>query len=288
MSDIIEQANALLALDADGALVPHGIGGRAREVITKLRGELIAVSEHRDMALEERDKARSALTAANMRSETLAKYATDWRTSCDAARAELAAARGAKAVGWLYYNPDTGIEFSAQHPARSGECEDAKNVREATADELLTELKLAWEVIEEKRRETAWVDERLNNTGAALYTTECERDDYELELRQAHAELAAERERHADTKADYVRRHHDACTAQMALDAALANIAKLREALEPFALMGVQLEYEESKGEGKWLGHEIHWIDCVEFNPSPTVGDLRRARAALTETGDKP
>jgi hypothetical protein len=63
-----------------------------------------------------------------------------------------------------------------------------------------------------------------------------------------------------------------------------AERAKLREALEPFALMGVQLEYEETKGEGKWLGHEQHWIDCIEFNPCPTVSDLRRARNVLDET----
>jgi type II secretory pathway component HofQ len=54
-------------------------------------------------------------------------------------------------VGWLYYNPDTGIEFDTDHPINSGKIEDAQNVRPATAANLLEELKLAWEVAEEER-----------------------------------------------------------------------------------------------------------------------------------------
>jgi hypothetical protein len=37
MSDLIEQIDALLHLDAKGRLVPHGIGGLARELLTRAR-----------------------------------------------------------------------------------------------------------------------------------------------------------------------------------------------------------------------------------------------------------
>jgi hypothetical protein len=39
-SALIEQIDALLALDATGKLVPHGIGGLARELLTTCRDEL--------------------------------------------------------------------------------------------------------------------------------------------------------------------------------------------------------------------------------------------------------
>lgn len=47
-------------------------------------------------------------------------------------------------VGWLYHNPDTGIEHSARHPIESGEVPDAECVEEATAELLLEELLAAW------------------------------------------------------------------------------------------------------------------------------------------------
>lgn len=37
---IIEQIDALLSLDAADALVPHGIGGLAREILTAARAEI--------------------------------------------------------------------------------------------------------------------------------------------------------------------------------------------------------------------------------------------------------
>ena len=63
-------------------------------------------------------------------------------------------------------------------------------------------------------------------------------------------------------------------------NAAEANVAKLREALKPFAMLAHCLDYKNSQ----WLDHETHWMRVVNFNPEPTVGDLRRARTALQET----
>lgn len=39
-----------------------------------------------------------------------------------------------KAWGWAYHNPDTGVEWVHidTHPVRSGECEDATDVRRMT------------------------------------------------------------------------------------------------------------------------------------------------------------
>lgn len=54
-------------------------------------------------------------------------------------------------LGWIFNNPDTGREYSKQHPVTSGECDDATHIVPATAANLLAELKLAWEIAEEER-----------------------------------------------------------------------------------------------------------------------------------------
>ena len=84
------------------------------------------------------------------------------------------------AVGWLYYNPDTGIEFDTDHPINSGKVEDAQNVRAATATELLIELKMAWEVLEEERSAEAkmgkkWLDACAERDAAIARAESAER-----------------------------------------------------------------------------------------------------------------
>ncbi|TGV26372.1 hypothetical protein [Mesorhizobium sp. M4B.F.Ca.ET.143.01.1.1] len=39
--------------------------------------------------------------------------------------------------GWVFWNPDSGEEYSPNHPVESGECEDAEKIRNATAQEDL-------------------------------------------------------------------------------------------------------------------------------------------------------
>lgn len=56
----------------------------------------------------------------------------------------LNTAEGEARNGWLYISDD-GIEWSANHPVRSGEVPDARNIRPATAANLIAELKNAWE-----------------------------------------------------------------------------------------------------------------------------------------------
>jgi len=34
--------------------------------------------------------------------------------------------------GWVFQNPDSGLEYSPNHPKLSGECPDADSVRRAT------------------------------------------------------------------------------------------------------------------------------------------------------------
>lgn len=58
-------------------------------------------------------------------------------------------AEKAGVVGWLFLNPDSGYEFSPNHPVESGECEDAENIRPATAKALLDELLSAWDAAHE-------------------------------------------------------------------------------------------------------------------------------------------
>lgn len=51
--------------------------------------------------------------------------------------------------GWLYHNPDTGLEWSANHPIESGEVDDAEDVMPATAERLVGVLSEAWERVAE-------------------------------------------------------------------------------------------------------------------------------------------
>ena len=55
-------------------------------------------------------------------------------------------------VGWLFFNPDAGLEFSENHPIESGEVPDAEKVREATSETLLVELLSAWKDWEADRK----------------------------------------------------------------------------------------------------------------------------------------
>ena len=63
-----------------------------------------------------------------------------------AERDALAAVRAERtdAHGWLFCNPDTGIEWLDQHPIESGEVPDAENIRPASAEEVVTLLREAW------------------------------------------------------------------------------------------------------------------------------------------------
>ena len=81
-----------------------------------------------------------------------------------------AEARGAEeqrrkdGVGYLFDNPDTGTEYLPYHPIESGECQYAENIREATSDELLSELQAAWTSWKEDREEK----ERVSANVAAM------------------------------------------------------------------------------------------------------------------------
>ena len=56
-------------------------------------------------------------------------------------------------IGWLYFNPDAGTEFSPDHPVESGEVPDADRVRAATVENLLSELQESWELLGQTRRQ---------------------------------------------------------------------------------------------------------------------------------------
>lgn len=63
---------------------------------------------------------------------------------------EASQGAGEPAKGWLYHCPDTGTEWSDNHPLESGEVSDAEDVRPATLDALHAELMAAWEVLAER------------------------------------------------------------------------------------------------------------------------------------------
>lgn len=64
-------------------------------------------------------------------------------------------------TGYIFHNPDTGIEYSENHPIESGEVPDAENIREATLDELKSELLDAWKALEEATLEKETLAKKL-------------------------------------------------------------------------------------------------------------------------------
>lgn len=62
----------------------------------------------------------------------------------EAANRRVDAAEAESNAGWLFLNPDTGIEFNVNHPVESGEVPDAKNITSATAPALLHLLTEEW------------------------------------------------------------------------------------------------------------------------------------------------
>ena len=70
--------------------------------------------------------------------------------------------------GWLYHNPDTGEEWSLNHPVESGEVEDAENIRPATAAILKDMLIQAWDDAEERRGENEEAAQEISRLRDAL------------------------------------------------------------------------------------------------------------------------
>lgn len=89
--------------------------------------------------------------------ETLKQYGGQpySRIAIDAALNRALSDAPAQPIGWLFHNPDTGTEFSEGHPVESGECDDAENIRPATAEVLRDELLESWRTAQDEREHRA-------------------------------------------------------------------------------------------------------------------------------------
>ena len=81
--------------------------------------------------------------------------AVDAALSTPAPRTDGGMTAGEDHFGYLFHNPDTGEEWSENHPVESGEVEDAENVRPATAKALHELLIEAWSELEDARADLA-------------------------------------------------------------------------------------------------------------------------------------
>ena len=61
--------------------------------------------------------------------------------------------RADMSVGYIFHNPDIGTEILPYHPVESGECLDAQDIRQATAEVLREELASTWEEMANYHRE---------------------------------------------------------------------------------------------------------------------------------------
>ena len=61
--------------------------------------------------------------------------------------------RAEMSVGYIFHNPDIGTEILPYHPVKSGECLDAQDIRQATAEVLREELVSTWEEMANEHRE---------------------------------------------------------------------------------------------------------------------------------------
>ena len=129
------------------------------------------------------------------------------------------------ADGWLYQNPDTGIEWSEQHPVRSGEVPDAENVRPATADALRELLLEAWSDRCDKAQ--AW--DKLSEQGAEIARLTAERDEARRDLAEA-AEVLRPLATVADQYGQWACDSHTAYVYIAYLRAARASLARMEKA----------------------------------------------------------
>ena len=87
----------------------------------------------------------SEMTAcAQCNPELVSAELTSLRARLEAETKRADEAEAESSVGWLFLNPDTGIEFNVNHPVESGEVPDAKNITSATAPALLHLLTEEW------------------------------------------------------------------------------------------------------------------------------------------------
>lgn len=61
-------------------------------------------------------------------------------------------------LGWLFLNPDTGTEWSENHPVESGECDDATDITPATLEVMREHMLTAWAEAEDLRSERDFVE----------------------------------------------------------------------------------------------------------------------------------
>lgn len=143
----------------DGEFYGSTIPGRGVDVPTMQAG-IIERFETLKHAYGSTDALRSALVEARRMCWTAVRLGID-DPAFDPDKHALiqqidAALSGtSRSLGYLYFNPDTGTEFSENHPIESGECNDAENIREATAEALRDELLDAWREREDAEVELA-------------------------------------------------------------------------------------------------------------------------------------
>lgn len=177
--------------------------------------------------------------------------------------------------GWLFFNPDTGTEWSEDHPHESGEVPDAENVRPATAAALQEQLIEAWQGISEEHASKA----------EAIAHLVGERDAAIARAEKAEAELAKLSDPAAvriNLLRGTIARPAGLYFAEDANGPLAEALAKLSEAevllrqagqaLDPFDdVLG-----EDTDGERDDERVTASWGSCRDY--SLTVGDLRRAR----------
>jgi hypothetical protein len=124
-------------------------------------------------------------------------------------------------------------------------------------------------------------------SGEALTSAQCRISELERERDDARDEASDMRdEAYIDASAEkpisWQSMHEAECAARHAaladLAAAQSRIRALEEALKPFADMGANPDLNDVG----WKDQSCQWIDCIEFDPCATVGDLRRARSTLS------
>lgn len=104
-------------------------------------------------SLQDREMCNLTITRKSTVSATMALYTKEQLREAER-RAEQRV-RAEMSAGYIFHNPDTGTEILPYHPVESGECCDAKDIRQATAEVLKEELLSTWEEMANEYRERA-------------------------------------------------------------------------------------------------------------------------------------
>jgi hypothetical protein len=198
-------------------------------------------------------------------------FGNDARAALDRLQARVARLEKEASAGWVYHNPDTGVEFHEQHPITSGMVPDATSVRPATAENLKEAVVDAWQALDEHRQaEGDWMRKCLDERSRAF------------DLQCKVAELEKERDSLRKALDDRFAADQRAAKAIFAETGRTEGFPSVREVVSYYIAENERLEKDRDKYKTMVMSHDLikQSVDLHDENDSLRA-NLERAKVAL-------